>query len=194
MGHSHRMNPDRYSGRYMPTSPLSPDVHANQQPLSPPPSRRRPGQHARKSPRTMHMTLPRFHLSNFVHHDRATTPSSTMQSAAITLNQMREPVMMESPRLMREKQREFLERAHLSATIAASSMGIKPCSPRLDPLGSPNGQVTPLALEEGNDYFQAAGTGPAGSPGPSVNPRNEASPAKDEPIMDKQVRQTHIYQ
>jgi hypothetical protein len=102
---------------------------------------------------------------------------------------------MESPRLMREKQREFLERAHLSAKIAASSLSIKPGAPRLDPLGSPKGPVTPLALGEGDDYFQVVGTGkvsPAGSPGPTVSPHNEASPGKEE-LKNKKVRQTDVY-
>ena len=48
-------------------------------------------------------------------------------------------------------------------------MAVKPDAPRLPPLGSPKGPVTPLALEEGpGDYFTAAkqaGRSPAASPG-----------------------------
>lgn len=97
---------------------------------------------------------------------------------------------------MREKQREFLERAHLSSKIAASSMGIKPGAPRLDPLGSPKGPVTPLALEEGDDYFQVAGAGkvsPAGSPGPTRSPRSEASSDNEDSKKNKQIRKTDVY-
>ncbi|EXJ64022.1 hypothetical protein A1O7_00357 [Cladophialophora yegresii CBS 114405] len=145
----------------------------------------------------MHMTLPRFHPGNFIHRDQAATPSSAIQSPAISLNRVTEPLEMESPRLMREKQREFLERAHVSSKIAASSMGIKPGAPRLDPLGSPKGPVTPLALEEGDDYFQVAGVGkisPAGSPGPTRSPRSEASSDKEDSQKSKQGRQTDVYQ
>jgi hypothetical protein len=144
----------------------------------------------------MHMTLPRFHPSNFAHRDQAASPSSTVQSPAITLHRVNEPVVLESPRLMREKQREFLERAHLSSKIAASAMGIKPGAPRLDPLGSPKGVVTPLALEEADDYFQVAGAGkvsPAGSPGPTRSPGREGSSDKEESPKGKKVRQADIY-
>ena len=115
--------------------------------------------------------------------DQAATPSFTVQSPALTLDRLTEPVVLESPRLMREKQREFLERAHLSATIAASSMGVKPGAPRLDPLGSPKGPVTPMALEEAHDYFQVAGTGkvsPASSPGPPRSPRSDTLSDKED--------------
>ncbi len=96
---------------------------------------------------------------------------------------------------MREKQREFLERAHLSSKIAASSMGVKPGAPRLDPLGSPKGPVTPLALDEAGDYFQVGGGGkisPAGSPG-TRSPRSDASSDKEE--SKKSIkRQADVYQ
>ncbi|KIW96128.1 uncharacterized protein Z519_03195 [Cladophialophora bantiana CBS 173.52] len=191
------MNHDTYSGRYTPTSPLSPRLHASQQPLSPQPTRGRPAPHARQPSRNLHMTLPRFHPANFGHLDSPATPSSSVQSPAIGLNRVTQPVVMESPRLMREKQREFIERTTLSAKIAASSMGIKPGAPRLDPLGSPKGPVTPLALEEGDDYFQVAGAGkvsPAGSPGPARSPRSDGSPDKEESKKNKKVRQADVYQ
>ncbi|KAJ9608288.1 hypothetical protein H2200_007276 [Cladophialophora chaetospira] len=192
------MNSDGYPGRYTPTSPLSPRLQSSQQPLAPPPTRARSGQHARQAARNMHMSLPRFHPGNFIHRDQAATPSSTVQSPAFTLQRVTEPVMMESPRLMREKQREFLERAHLSSKIAASSMGVKPTAPQLNPLGSPTGQVTPLALEgEGDDYFQVAGAGkvsPAGSPGPRGSPRSEVSSDKEDSKNNKQIRQSDVYQ
>ena len=60
--------------------------------------------------------------------------------------------------MLRERQRELIERAKTSSKIAASPMGVKPDAPRLDPLGSPKGPVTPLALEEASDYFANADT------------------------------------
>ena len=198
----YRMNPDGYSGRYTPTSPLSPRLHHHQQPLSPQASRSRSGQHARQTSRNMHLMLPRFHPANFSHADSPASPSSTVQSPAVTVNRVTEPVVLESPRLMREKQREFLERANLSSKIAASAMGTKPGSPRLDPLGSPKGPVTPLALEEADDYFQVAGTGkisPAGSPGPTASltagSRSGASSDHEDSQKNKKLlRQTDVYQ
>jgi hypothetical protein len=193
----YRMNPNDFSGRYTPTSPLSPRLPANQQPLSPQP-RSRSGQHGRQASRNMHMSLPRFHPANFQHGDAA-TPSSAVQSPALSINRVTEPVTLESPRLMREKQREFLERAQLSSKIAASSMGIKPGSPRLDPLGSPKGAVTPFELDsEAGDYFQVAGAGkvsPATSPGPFPgSPRSGNSSDKEESKKVKKARQVDFYQ
>lgn len=141
------------------------------------------------------MSLPRFHPANFNNLDSPATPSSAVQSPAIGITRVTQPVQMESPRLMREKQREFLERAHLSSKVAASSMGIKPGAPRLDPLGSPKGPVTPLALEEAGDYFQVVGAGkasPAASPG-GRSPRSDVSLDKEDSQKHMKVRQTDVY-
>jgi len=177
----HKMNSDAYSGRYIPTSPLSPRITSEHRPLSPAPASRYGSvQQGRQAARNMHMNLPRFHPANFTNLDSPATPSSTVQSPAITINRVTQPLQLESPRLMREKQREFLERAHLSSKIAASSMGVKPSGPRLDPLGSPKGPVTPLALEEGGDYFQVGKkASPAGSPG-ARSPKSDTSSDRDE--------------
>lgn len=183
---------DTYSSRYTPTSPLSPRLPTSQQPLSPQTTRVRSAQHGRQGTRNMHMSLPRFHPANFSHLDSPATPSSVVQSPALTSTRVTQPVQIESPRLMREKQREFLERAHLSSKIAASSMGIKPGGPRLDPLGSPKGPVTPLELDEAIDYFQVAGAGrvsPATSPKPR-SPRSDHSSDKEESHNKKK---TDIY-
>ncbi|KIW45609.1 uncharacterized protein PV06_03987 [Exophiala oligosperma] len=188
------MNPEPFSSRYTPTSPLSPRLPANHRPMSPQPARSRTVQHGRQGSRNMHMSLPRFHPSNFTNLDSPATPTSAVQSPAITINRVTPPMQLESPRLMREKQREFLERAHLSAKIAASSMGVKPGAPRLDPLGSPKGPVTPLALDEAGDYFQVAGAGkisPAGSPG-ARSPRSDVSSDKED-SKNSNKRQADIY-
>jgi len=188
----HRMGADSFSGRYTPTSPLSPRPPSSHGPLAAQPPRPR-AQHGRQASRNLHMNLPRFHPANFAHLDSPATPSSTVQSPAITLNRVTAPVAPESPRLMREKQREFLERANLSSKIAASSMGVKPGSPRLDPLGSP-GPVTPLALDEAGDYFQVKGAGKV-SPGPSPrSPRSDCSSDREGVKKQKKARHTDVYQ
>lgn len=65
---------------------------------------------------------------------------------------------------MKERQRELIDKAKMSSRIAASPHGVRPDAPRLDPLGSPKGPVTPLALEEGGDYFLVGGSGETVAP------------------------------
>ena len=181
---SHYIFSMQMESRYTPTSPLSPKLTGSQRPLSPQPAKRTV--HSRQTSRNLHMTLPRFHPSNYG-YGTAATPSSAVQSPAITLNRVNQPVQLESPRMMREKHREFLDSVMLSSKTAASPFGQKPGSPRLDPLGSPKGPVTPLALEEAGDYFAVTGTGkrsPAASPG-GRSARSDGSSGKDDSMKNK---------
>ena len=159
------MHSDQMASRYTPTSPLSPRLPATARPLSPQPSRPRT-QHSRKDSRGLDMNLPKYHPANFPQGDG---PTATGQGPAIVLNRAPHPTVVETPRMMRERQRELIERAKMSSKIAASSMGVKPDAPRLDPLGSPKGPMTPLALEDGvGDYFAVSkktGSSPGASPG-----------------------------
>ena len=96
-----------------------------------------------------------------------------------------QPMQIESPRMMREKQRELIDGFRLSSILAASPASQKPGSPRLDPLGSPKGAVTPFSLEEATDYFSVAATGkrsPAVSPGGKSHrsSRSDVSSGKDD--------------
>ena len=178
--------------RYTPTSPLSPQLSDSHRPLSPQSTKPRSG-HARHSSRNLHMTLPRYHPANFG-HGSAATQSSAVQSPPITLNRVTQPIQLESPRTMREKHREFLDSVRLSSKTAASPFSQKPGSPRLDPLGSPKGPVTPLALEEASDYFAVAGAGkrsPAASPG-ARSSRSDGSSGKEESMRNK--RKVDVYQ
>ena len=165
------MHSDQMASRYTPTSPLSPRLPATGRPLSPQPSRPRT-QHSRTDSRGLHMNLPRYHPANFPQGDG---PTSTGQGPAVVLNRAPHPTATETPRMMRERQRELIERAKMSSKIAASSMGVKPDAPRLDPLGSPKGPMTPLALEDGaGDYF-AVSKKTESSPGASPGSRNDNS-------------------
>ena len=99
---------------------------------------------------------------------------------------------------MREKQRELLDSVRISSMIAASPAGQKPGSPRLDPLGSPKGPVTPLALEEPSDYFSVSGAGrrsPATSPGGRSHrsTRSDVSSGKEE-SKSKSQKKVDVYQ
>ena len=143
------------------------------------------------------MTLPRYH-PGAQQNDLAATPASPVQSPAASSHRVAQPIHLESPRLMREKQRELLEQARLSSKLAASPLGLKPGSPRLDPLGSPKGPVTPLALEQAGDYFQIARASKgstAGSPGArsSRSDRSESSLSGKEDKV-KKSRKTDVYQ
>ena len=174
--------------RYTPTSPLSPKLSGSNRLLSPQPTKPRTN-HARQLSRN----LPRYHPSNFG-HGAAAGPSSTVQSPAITLNRVNQPIHLESPRMMREMHREFLNSVRLTSKTAASPFSQKPGSPRLHPLGSPKGPVTPLALEEASDYFAVAGTGkrsPTCSPG-APSACSDASSGKEDTV--KNERKVDVYQ
>jgi len=177
--------PDRAPamGHY-PASPLSPKL-SSRQGLSPQNSQRR-GNHGRQASRNMQLNLGRFHPSNFSQADG----SAVGGAPHITYTRAPPPVQIESPRLLRQKHREFLQQAQLSSKLAASPLSTKPDAPRLDPLGSPKGPVTPLELEAG-DYFSSAGAGkvsPAGGPG-TRSPR-AASVSSDEdtkPLKSRKI-------
>ncbi|RMD41170.1 hypothetical protein DV735_g3928, partial [Chaetothyriales sp. CBS 134920] len=147
--------------RYTPTSPLSPKLSGNNRPMSPQPGVQRAGQ-MRKQSRNLNMALPRYQPSDFNQSSGGATASPRIQSPTLTLNLSTQPMQLDSARVMREKHQEFLDSVRLSAKFAASPFCQKPRSPRLDPLGSPKGPVTPLALEEGTGYFGPAG--PAATP------------------------------
>jgi len=168
---------------HYPTSPLSPKLSSRQGP-SPQNSQRR-GNHGRQVSRNMQLNLGRFHPSNFSQAEGAPVGGAPQ----ITYTRAPLPNQVESPRLLRQKHREFLQQAQLSSKLAASPLSSKPDAPRLDPLGSPKGPVTPLELEEAGDYFSSAGAGkvsPAASPG-TRSPR-AASVSSDEDMKPLKSR------
>lgn len=143
---------DRAASRYTPTSPLSPRLGGGARPISPQPFRAR-GQPSRP----MNIPTPKYYPLHFQHQRDMPTTSTAASHKAI--NYTKQSSTTESPKLMKERQRELIDKAKMSSRIAASPLGVKPNAPRLDPLGSPKGPVTPLALEEGGDYFLFAGSG-----------------------------------
>lgn len=120
------------------------------------------------------MNLPRYHPANFPQGDSPTS-AGQLQGPTIVVNRAPRPAAVETPRMMRERQRELIDRAKLSSKIAASSMGIKPDAPRLDPLGSPKGPMTPLALEDSAPDYFAVPKKMGSSPGASPGSRSDAS-------------------
>lgn len=114
------------------------------------------------------MPLPKYHPGNFQPSYDPMLGGYPGQGLAPGVQRATQPVEAESPRLMRDRQRELIERARMSSKIAASPGSIKPGAPRLNPTGSPKGAVTPLTLEETQDYFQLpreARSSPLTSPG-----------------------------
>lgn len=94
---------------------------------------------------------------------------------------------------MSRKNREFLDTT-AAVSVQAGSTTSKPTSPRLEPLGSPRGPVTPLVLEDANDYFTVKGAGkpsPAGSPG-AVSHRSDSSSGAEN--SSKPKRKVDLYQ
>jgi hypothetical protein len=160
------MHADRGTSRYTPTSPLSPRLEGASRPISPQPTR------ARQTSRPMNIPIPKYHPAQFQQRDLPGNASSSSHNPII--NYTKHTSTTESPRLMKERQRELIDKAKMSSRIAASPYGVKPEAPRLDPLGSPKGPVTPLALEEGTDYFLVAGSGEH-SPSLSPGSRSEGS-------------------
>lgn len=126
-----------------PGSPLSPQT-AVPRAISPS-TTRRAGNHGRQSSQTS-KPLGRYHPLKFVQADTITPE--------VKITRAPPAVQVDSPRVMKEKQKEFLEKTRLHQKLAASPLAPKPDQPRIGPLASPDpGPVTPLALEERNDYF-----------------------------------------
>lgn len=123
----------------------------------------------------------------YPHHGQAASPTSNVQSPAIAVTNVHGVHSIDSPRMMRQKHREFLDSAKAMSVQAASPASNKPDSPRLDPLGSPKGNVTPLLLEEGGDYFTVKRPGkhsPVVSPG-AKSARSDASSGREELAKNK---------
>jgi hypothetical protein len=132
------------------------------------------------------MNLPRYHPANSPQGDGPTSVGQ-LHGPSFVLNRAPNPTAVETPRMMRERQRELIDRAKLSSKIAASSMSAKPNAPRLDPLGSPKGPMTPLVLEDGpGDYF-AVSKKPGSSPDASPESRSDGSPELGEDNGGKRV-------
>lgn len=186
------MNTNRY-----PTSPLSSRPPPRTLAVSPPPGHRR-GNHGRQASRSTQSNLGRYHPSNFPQADPPTAIAAATAQApppSIMYTRPATGTQVESPRLLRENYRVFLEKEKLSSKLAASPLAVKPDAPRLDPLGSPKGPMTPLELaEDAVDYFGVVGTGrvsPAATPG-TKSPRSSSMSSYEESKPNK-ARKVDLY-
>ncbi|KAI9835090.1 MAG: hypothetical protein M1819_002642 [Sarea resinae] len=100
--------------------------------------------------------LPRFHPANYQSpsSSSATTPASGLNSPQGQLRQY----PSDAQRQLQSYQRDIFSQASRASRDSTGQMGIKPTSPKLQPLGSP-GPVTPLMLEEGGGYMVAGAGG-----------------------------------
>lgn len=145
----------------MPTSPLSSQYPSRS--YGPQQNKRAP--HNRQLSRGPQMNLGKFHPLAYGIHGSVASPSTTTPSPAMAADGSIRHATSPAPSMS------------IKITGAAAAAGVAPLagepgSPRLEPLHSPRGPVTPLALEreleEPADYFTVKRAGkpsPAGSPG-----------------------------
>ncbi|KAK2753489.1 hypothetical protein FQN54_007879 [Arachnomyces sp. PD_36] len=129
-------------------------MSSNSRSRSPQPSRQRPS----KDQKVAHLSnLPRFHPAVYQSPSTTTHTSQTNASSSTTSMPQRPSHPYRVPSASRDALRQYRE---LVASVALtprsnpSTIYTKPSTPQLDPLGSP-GPVTPLALEDSDNYFAA---------------------------------------
>lgn len=142
------MGPRAEASLYRPTSSLSPSMPVStannscQKARAPGQSLKLPG-------------FPRFHPANFPSRDASPVSPSNRSSRSIT-SQPRPARGSDAQQKLLQYQRELVTNAtKASRSLLSSSTGSKPSPPRLTPLRSPGGPMTPLMLEGQGDYLVA---------------------------------------
>lgn len=136
------MSPRPAQPAYRPSSPLVPSM-----PIPIP--RNDHQQKVRRPAHNLNLTgLPKFHPANFSHAE-SNTPLSP-RSARLHPLQSRTRHASEVQQQLHQYQRDVVNYA-----TRQSAQNPKPTSPRLAPLGSPGGPMTPLMLEAQGDYLLA---------------------------------------
>jgi hypothetical protein len=149
-------------------------------PISPPPSRPR-ASNPSKPVHSIHLgNLPRFHPAVY----QPPTGNQPQQSPSPLQPRPSQQYRIQSgPRDALRQYRELVTGTVLASRSASSTSSTKPSKPRLDPLNSP-GPVTPLALEEGEGGYLAAGE--AGSPEGSALENRTAAPTPE--LVERLIR------
>lgn len=148
-----QMNPRSEVARNTPSSPLSPKMPV---PLPSTNSSRK----ARAPAQRLNLAgLPRYHPANFPPRDSGPAPPSSLSSRSIT-SQPRPGRGSDAKQQLLQYRRDLIIN---TAKTSLSSVSSKPTPPRLNPLGSPGGPMTPLMLEGAGDYLVAGSSSlPAG--------------------------------
>ena len=145
------------SSRYRPSSPLSPKMSVASPSIN-------SSQKARAPVQSLNLpSLPKYHPANFPSRDSNPAPPSPLSSRSIT-SQPRSGRGSDAKQQLLQYQRDLIKNtAKTSRSLFSSSVSSKPNPPRLDPLRSPGGQMTPFMLEGAGDYLVAgSGSSPAG--------------------------------
>ena len=143
---SAQMSPTLEASRYTPSSPLSPKASV--------PSPTNSSQKAKTAAQSLKLAgLPKYHPANFISSDSSAPPPSPLgpRSAA---SQSRSGRGSHAKQELLQYQRDLINStAKTSYSLHSSSVNSKPTPPRLNPLGSPGGPMTPFMLEGAGDYL-----------------------------------------
>lgn len=144
-----QMSPTSEASRYTPSSPLSPKASV------PLPSTNS-SQKAKTAAQSLKLArLPRYHPANFPSSDSSAPPPSPLgpRSAA---SQARSGRGSHAKQQLLQYQRDLISStAKTSYSLLSSNVNSKPTPPRLNPLRSPGGPMTPFMLEGAGDYLVA---------------------------------------
>lgn len=151
-----RMSPRSESRRYRPSSPLSPKMSIPLPSIN-------GSQKARAPVQSLNLAgLPKYHPANFPSRDSSPAPPSPLSSRSIT-SQRRSGCGSDTKQQILQYQRDLIHNsAKTSRSLLSSSVSSKPSPPRLNPLRSPSGPMTPFMLEGAGDYLTGSNSLPAG--------------------------------
>lgn len=152
-----RMNPRSEATRCRPSSPLSPTMPAALPSINSSHKARAPAQSLNLA------GLPKYHPANFPSRDSSPAPPSPLSSRSVT-SQPRSGHGSDAKKRLLQYQRDLINNtAKTSRSLLSSDVSSKPSPPRLNPLGSPGGPMTPFMLEGAGDYLIAGSSSlPAG--------------------------------
>ena len=141
---SAQMGPKSESSRIRPSSPLSPKASVPLPSINSSQKTRAPAQ-------CLNLTrLPKYHPANF---PSSPAPPSPLSSRSIT-SQPRSGRVSDAKQRLLQYQRDLINNtAKASRSTLSSSISSKQSPPRLNPLRSPGGPMTPFTLEGAEDYL-----------------------------------------
>jgi hypothetical protein len=156
--HNHRSTPRMRSDNSNFYSPvMSSAMPSSGRPASPQSSRSR-AQNTTKSVPSFHLSnLPRFHPAAYPSTNSQTTIGQQQQQSQPSMQSRHPTYRQSSGSSSRDGVWQLMESV-TSSRVPSGQYSPSPSAPRLDPLMSP-GPVTPLVLEEGNNYLTSGASG-----------------------------------
>ena len=150
-----QMSPTSETSRYTPSSPLSPK-------MSVPSPSTNSSQKAKVSAKRLNLAgLPKYHPANFPSSDSSVPPPSPLGPRSIA-SQPRSGRGSHAKQQLLQYQRDIINNTvKTSHSLLSSSVNSKPSPPRLNPLRSPGGPMTPFMLEGAGDYLVAGSSSSA---------------------------------